>query len=75
MKKVCITIANKDYTITLEDDFADFFQLDLGQFLHDNNFVDTKDLLTAYVQKCYESYEQKKELDELNRKIDKKMQL
>lgn len=69
MKKVTITIASKDYTISLEDDFAEFFEKDLAKFLNENNAIGTKELLTAYVQKCYEKFEQTKSVDNLSLKI------
>lgn len=69
MKKVTITIASKDYNVTLDDDFAKFFESDLAKFLNENNALGTKDLLTAYVQKCYEQYQQTKSINELSLKV------
>lgn len=69
MKKVTITIASKDYTISLEENFAVYFELDMEKFLNENNSVDIKDLLTAYVQKCYESYRQEESIDKIALRI------
>lgn len=69
MKKVTITIASKDYNVSLDEDFANFFEADLAKFLNENSALGIKELLTAYVQKCYEEYKQTKTIDNLNLKI------
>ncbi len=69
MKKLTITISSRDYDISLEDDFAEFFQNDLSRYLNQHNAIDPKDLLTAYVQKCYECYEQRSSIDKVALKI------
>lgn len=65
MKKVTISVASKDYTITLEDSFAASFQKDLEVYLGKKKGLDTKELLTAFVQKCYEFYEAEQKNNEL----------
>lgn len=71
MKKVTVTIAAKDYTITLDEDFAVVFEEDLKAHLDDNNSLNIKELLTAFVQKCYENYRQEEAIDNIYLKIAK----
>lgn len=70
MKKVTVTIASKDYTITLDKSFASFFESDMERFLGSNKGLDVKELLTAFVQKSYEGYKQDELLRSLIFKID-----
>lgn len=70
MKKVTITIASKDYTITLDEAFAESFQKDLEHFLGNKKGLDTKELLSAFVQKSYDNYLQDKEICHILDTID-----
>ncbi len=70
MKKLTIAIASKDYTISLDDEFAKYFEKDLAKFLNENNTIGIKSLLTAYVQKCFESYNQNKQIQLLTEDIN-----
>lgn len=70
MKKVIVTIASKDYTITLDKSFATFFEKDMERFLGNNKGLDVKELLTAFVQKSYEGYKQDELLRSLMLKIE-----
>lgn len=70
MKKVTITVASKDYTITLEDAFANSFAKDLELYLGKKKGLDTKELLTAFVQKCYENYTLEQELRDMTVSIE-----
>lgn len=69
MKKIVISVNSRDYTITLEDEFAVAFQRDMQIFLDGKNTFSVKDLLTAFVQKCQENYFQDMELRELIKSI------
>jgi hypothetical protein len=73
MKKVTISVASKDYTITLEDSFAESFQKDLEVYLGKKKGLDTKELLTAFVQKCYEFYETEQKNNELIAQIEENL--
>jgi len=73
MKKVTITVASKDYTITLEDAFAASFTKDLELYLGKKKGLDTKELLTAFVQKCYENYKLEQELRDMAVSIEEKL--
>ncbi|ASM40475.1 hypothetical protein CSPB12327_00080 [Campylobacter sp. RM12327] len=69
MKKIVISVNSRDYTITLEDEFAVAFERDMQIFLDGKKTFSVKDLLTAFVQKCQENYFQDKELKELIKNI------
>lgn len=73
MRKLTITVAAKDYTISLDEDFANFLESDLKEFLNSNDTLDSKNLLTAYVQKCYEVYNQTQDVTKLILKISKEL--
>lgn len=69
MKKITVSIASRDYTISLEDDFARSFERDWEVFLGGKKFLDVKELLSAFVQKCYENYQQERDLQNLAHKL------
>ena len=71
MRQITLTVASKDYNITLDDDFADYFEADIKKLLDDKHQLAIKDLLTAFVRKCHERYEQKRELNSILGNIDK----
>ena len=71
MRQITLTVASKDYNITLDDDFADYFEADIKKLLDDKHQLAIKDLLTAFVRKCHEHYEQKSELISILGNIDK----
>ncbi|WP_172200467.1 hypothetical protein [Campylobacter sp. RM16188] len=69
MKKITVTIASRDYTISLEDDFAKSFERDWEVFLGGKKYLDVKELLSAFVQKSYENYQQERDLQSLAQKL------
>ncbi|MCK9257025.1 MAG: hypothetical protein M0P02_03020 [Sulfurospirillaceae bacterium] len=73
MKKVTISVASKDYTITLEDAFADYFTKDLEKLLGSKKGFDIKELLTAFVQKSYENYRLESNLNSVVMNIESKL--
>ena len=56
MKKITLTISSRDYTITLDDDFAKFFEDDWQNLMDGRQFIEPKELLNAFIEKCYENY-------------------
>ncbi|WP_169973723.1 MULTISPECIES: hypothetical protein [unclassified Campylobacter] len=73
MKKITVTIASRDYTISLEDDFARSFERDWEVFLGGKKYLDVKELLSAFVQKCYENYQQERDLENLAKKLSQEI--
>lgn len=71
MKQIVFTIASKDYTISLEDDFAKTFDDDIEKLLHGRYKFGVKDILTAFVQKCHEAYMQDLQTNEILDDVNK----
>ncbi|MGP1485957.1 MAG: hypothetical protein ACTTJC_07745 [Campylobacter sp.] len=69
MKTITVTISSKDYTISLEDEFAKSFEHDWQVFLGGKKYLEVKQLLSAFVQKCYENYQQERDLEVLAQKL------
>ena len=57
--------ANKDYTVKLDDSFAEAFERDLERLLDGKKQFEVKDLLHAFMQKCHEYYEQETRINSL----------
>nr|WP_314887329.1 hypothetical protein [uncultured Campylobacter sp.] len=70
MKKITVTIASRDYTISLEEEFAKSFEHDWQTFLGGKKYLEVKELLSAFVQKCYENYQQECDLQMLAKKLN-----
>jgi hypothetical protein len=71
MSKITISVGLKDFDITLDEEFAKFFEKDFRTTFGEKTNIDTKELLYAYVQKCYDEYMDKEEIKNLLQKIDK----
>ncbi len=69
MKKFTIRIEGKEYALDLQDDFADYMEKEIERSLapHSNNSA--KDLLSAYLKKCFECFEAEKKARDLLKKI------
>lgn len=73
MKKITLTIASKDYTITLDEVFCETFEQDLRRFFEDELSMGVKDLLSAFVQKCYETHLQERKMENLSNSINERL--
>ena len=71
MKKITVKIASTSYNISLEDEFAQSFEKEWETFTGGKRCLDVKELLSAYVQKCYENYQSERELRSLAQKLTK----
>jgi len=71
MSKVTVSIGSKDFDITLDDDFSQFFEKSFKETFGDKTNIETKELLYAFVQKSYDEYLNKIEYRKLIEKIDK----
>lgn len=69
MKKITLTIHSKDYTITLDDEFAEAFERDWQELMDGKRFLEPKELLNAFVEKCYDSYLKDSAIQDLNETI------
>ena len=69
MKKITLLIAGKNYTITMEEDFAKAYKKEVEEtFSRCNNSIET--LLNAYMKKSYEYYKLEKEIQRVLKKIE-----
>ncbi len=73
MKKVTLTIASKDYIVSMDDAFAQYFQKDIDKFKNENGALSIQDLLRAYTHKCNENFKQSKQMEILKKDIEEKM--
>jgi hypothetical protein len=69
VQKVTVKVEGKEYELELQEDFALYMQRELDKNLsrHSNNSA--KELLNAYLKKCYECYLAEKKLQNLLKKL------
>ena len=70
MSKLTISIGSKDFDITLELEFSKYFEEEFRDDFGQKTTIDTKELLYAYVQKCYEKFISKEEYKKISDRID-----
>ena len=70
MSKVTVSIGSKDFDITLDDDFSQFFEKNFKETFGDKTNIETKELLYAFVQKSYDEYLSKIEYKKIIDKIE-----
>ncbi|MCD8544840.1 MAG: hypothetical protein EOM49_11130 [Epsilonproteobacteria bacterium] len=70
MNKITISLGGKDYDIKLEGDFAVQFEQDFKERFKNRSTIDPKELLFAYVGKCYDAFMLENEIAQLVRKLD-----
>ncbi|WP_331774178.1 hypothetical protein [Sulfurospirillum sp. 1612] len=69
MSKISLQIGTKDFDIKVDGDFYEFFEKDLKKTFKSKRNIDIKDLLSAYVQKIHNEYENKLQIQEMLSKI------
>ncbi len=70
MSKFTVSIGLKEFDITLDEDFYEFFKEDFSKTFDQTSPIETKELLNAFVQKSYDEYMTKKEYKKISDKID-----
>lgn len=70
MNKITISLGGKDFDIKLEGEFAKRFEADFKEKFKGKNTIDPKELLLAYVGKCYDNFLIEQEMQRLTRKIE-----
>ncbi len=70
MKKFTIKIEGKEYEIELQEEFAKYMEKELEKNLPkwQNNAI--KDLLGAYLKKCFECYTLEQKVEKLLKKFE-----
>ncbi|DAB33918.1 MAG: hypothetical protein PWQ42_933 [Sulfurospirillum sp.] len=70
MKKLTISIDSKDFDIKLDGEFAEYFEKHFKETFLEGRKVETKELLWAYVQKCYDEYLNNLEIKKIYDKLE-----
>ena len=75
MREIEVLITSKSvgrsYKINLNDEFARVVEKELLPLLQQGKMLDSKTLLEAFMNKCYENYIQSQEIENLINQIDK----
>ncbi|MGP1506712.1 MAG: hypothetical protein ACTTIM_04605 [Campylobacter sp.] len=75
MREIEVLITSKSvgrsYKINLNDEFARVVEKELLPLLQQGKMLDSKTLLEAFMNKCYENYVQSQEIEKLINQIDK----
>ena len=74
MKEIEVLITSKtvgrSYKINLNDDFARVVEKELLPLMQNNKMLDSRTLLEAFMNKCYENYIQAKQIEKLVNQVD-----
>ncbi len=70
MSRLNISVGSKDFDITLESEFSKYFEEEFREAFEEKTTIETKELLYAYVQKCYDEFIDKQEYKKISAKID-----
>ena len=70
MSKLTLSIGSKDFDITLEPEFSKYFEEELKEDFGQKTTIETKELLYAYVQKCYDEFVNKQEYKKITNRVD-----
>ena len=70
MNKITISLGGKDFDIKLEGAFAEVFEEEFRAQFKGKSTLDPKEVLLAYVGKCYEHFMLEQEISALNKKIE-----
>jgi len=71
MSKISLHVGSKDFDISLDGDFYEYFKEDFNLSFNDRKNIDIKELLQAFVQKSYNEYQDKLKLEEISKKLEK----
>lgn len=71
MREITLTISKKDYTVRLDDDFAEALERDITNLLGGKTSFEVKDLLFAFMKKCQDQYENDKRINNMVNHLNK----
>lgn len=71
MSKITISLGGKDYDIKLDGEFALKFEDDFKEQFKGRSTIDPKELLYAYVGKCYDNFLLEQEVSSMLEKVEK----
>lgn len=73
-KEITLTVASRDYVITIDDDdFFNALERDFGGFRNNKKNLSPKELLDIFVQKSFNNYEDESIMLKLIEQIDKRI--
>ncbi len=70
MSKLSLQVGSKDFDISLDGDFYEYFKEDFSRVFKDKKNIEAKELLQAFVQKSYNEYQDKLRLEEIAKKLE-----
>jgi len=70
MNKITISLGGKDFDIKLEGAFAEQFEAEFKEKFKGRSTIEPKEILFAYVGKCYDNFLIEDELQKLIQKIE-----
>jgi len=70
MSKLSLQVGSKDFDISLDGDFYEYFKEDFSRVFKDKKNIEAKELLQAFVQKSYNEYQDKLRLEEISKKLE-----
>jgi len=70
MSKLSLQVGSKDFDISLDGDFYEYFKEDFNLVFKDKKNIEAKELLQAFVQKSYNEYQDKLKLEEITKKLE-----
>ena len=71
MREITLTISKKDYTVRLDDDFAEALERDIANLLGGKTNFEVKDLLFAFMKKCQDQHENDKRMNNMVNHLSK----
>ncbi len=69
MAKFTVKVEGKEYELELQEDFANYMEKELERSLSRYSNNSAKDLLNAYLKKCYECFLAEKKLQNILKKL------
>jgi len=70
MSKLSLQVGSKDFDISLDGEFYEYFKEDFSRVFKDKKNIEAKELLQAFVQKSYDEYQDKLRLEEISKKLE-----
>ena len=70
MNKITVCVGGKDFDIKLEGAFAEHFEEEFHAQFKGKSTLDPKEVLLAYVGKCYEKFILEEEISHITKKLD-----
>ncbi len=70
MNKLTVCVGGKDFDIKLDGPFAEHFEAEFQTQFKGKTTLDPKEVLLAYVSKCYENFMIEEEIRNIGKKLE-----